>query len=298
MKYKGHKKTLGRYYNTFRSHKKPLIQRLLRELILDFRVIKLFSNWHVYFLNKFHFLKKKHIICKLRKGIKYKLRTDKGDFHIINYILNIGVYNQLMNYIKDNSVVIDVGAHIGIFSILAAKIASNVRVYSYEPDKDNYNLLKENIRINNLESNIIPVQEGVCEKKGRRTLIISKESFAWHSMFSLVSKVSHSSFKKSDKETKKINMKCVTLKNIFDNFKISKCHFLKMNCEGAEYEILFNTPPRYLKKIESMTIEYHANKDIKELIKFLENNGFVSVIEAPKFGNFSLLYVRNLRGGK
>ena len=49
---------------------------------------------------------------------------------------------------------------------------------------------------------------------------------------------------------------------------------MKIDCEGAEYEILYNTPKEYLDKINSITMEYHENGDIQELRRFLKKANF------------------------
>ena len=49
----------------------------------------------------------------------------------------------------------------------------------------------------------------------------------------------------------------ISLKRIFDDNQIERCNFLKLDCEGAEYEIIKNLPSSYFEKIDKMVIEYH-----------------------------------------
>jgi len=42
---------------------------------------------------------------------------------------------------------------------------------------------------------------------------------------------------------------CVTLPEIFDEFGLERRDLLKMDCEGAEHEILYNCPPAYMSRI-------------------------------------------------
>ena len=67
--------------------------------------------------------------------------------------------------IKGN-IVIDLGAHIGVFSVYAALYGAE-KVYAYEPLKENYDLLVKNIAVNNLQDKIIPIQKAVTDKKGK-----------------------------------------------------------------------------------------------------------------------------------
>lgn len=67
-----------------------------------------------------------------------------------------------------------------------------------------------------------------------------------------------------------------------------------MDCEGVEYEILYNTPSDYLRRIKIISIEYHDNRidNIEKLKIFLENNGFK--ISKP-CSNFAVIVAENIR---
>ncbi|MBI3608077.1 MAG: FkbM family methyltransferase [Nitrospirae bacterium] len=58
--------------------------------------------------------------------------------------------------IPDNATIVDVGASIGDFSVCCASSFHGAKVFSYEPDKDAFELLKENISLNHLEGQIKP----------------------------------------------------------------------------------------------------------------------------------------------
>ena len=68
------------------------------------------------------------------------------------------------------------------------------------------------------------------------------------------------------------------LKQIFDDNNIECCDFLKLDCEGAEYEIIKNLPSEYFRKIKKMVIEYHMADThpelLDELIKKLKAENF------------------------
>ncbi len=60
------------------------------------------------------------------------------------------VFNALLGEISPQSVVVDVGAHIGYYSILAGK--EGFKVYAFEPNPETYRLLEYNCRLNNLHN--------------------------------------------------------------------------------------------------------------------------------------------------
>ncbi len=75
-----------------------------------------------------------------------------------------------------------------------------------------------------------------------------------------------------------LSVSCVTLQDIFNDNHIEKCDFLKMDCEGAEYEILYSCPADILERISRIAMEVHQgkgeNENIEALICFLKQHGF------------------------
>ncbi len=254
-----------------------LLKRLPHKIRFSLGIIKNYKNWYLGFLDYFGFIKEdKRIIYKLKNNLKYLVRAKTSDFGILNEVYVVKEYHKLLYYIKKNSIVIDIGGHIGAFSVFAAKQKENVKVYSYEPFKDNFNLLKKNIELNNLGGKIFPFNLGVSKTKGEREFTIAENNTGGHGFHTV--------------GDKKIKVKTISLKDIFVNNGIKECDFLKMDCEGAEYEIICNSQKKYLKKIKSITMEYHENGDIIALKKFLEKNGFkVSLVELGE----GMLYAEN-----
>ena len=77
----------------------------------------------------------------------------------------------------------------------------------------------------------------------------------------------HSMFSKSSKT---ITVDSISLQQIFDDNNIKNCNFLKLDCEGTEYEILQNLPLSYFNKIEKIVIEYHMADSHPELLENLK----------------------------
>jgi len=221
-------------------------------------IILKFRNW-LSFLMTYVGIKNDNYFM-LRNGIKIKTR-EGADSQTIAVIFVKKEYGE----IKDNSVVIDIGANIGVYSVFAASGSKNTVIYAYEPMVGSYNQLLENININKLENRITPFNLGVAAEKGVRTLNLAETS-PFNSMYGL-------------RTEKSVEINCVTLKDIFDENRIAECDILKIDCEGAEFEILYNTPEKVLKKIKEIRLEYHnidaqGKYNIKSLADFLESNGF------------------------
>ncbi len=248
------------------------------------KIIKTYKNWPLFFLDRGGFLRMfrgKEIILKLHNGILFKARIGKRDGSMINEMWIEKSYFRHLTGIKDDTIVIDIGAHIGTFSVFVAKQARNTLVYSYEPCPENYILLRENIKLNNFEGNIKPFKLGVWSKTGKHRLFVHNNYTQLAAMY----------LKKGWKNKKMINIECTTLKNIFTCNKIDKCNLLKIDCEGAEYEILYNTPKEYLKRIETIVAELHFKDRNEPLKKYLSEIGFQVIIDECNSGY--LLYAEN-----
>ena len=218
--------------------------------------IKVFKNFWKYLA------KKDLTILETRSGIKYFARGKTADKGIILEVFYDNAYLPKIEgfKIEKDDIVIDVGAQIGVFSILAAK-SFEAKVFSFEPLKENYDILLKNIKINHLK-NITPVKKAICRKNGTAKLYIDEENTGGHSIF----------FKKNKHEI----IECITLKDVFNNFKIKKCDFLKLDCEGCEYDVIITTPYEILKKIDKISMEFHEHTKykIKKLKEKLQECGF------------------------
>ena len=104
----------------------------------------------------------------------------------------------------------------------------------------------------------------------------------------------HSMFSQSSQN---LMVDSISLKKIFDDNKIEHCNFLKLDCEGAEYEIIKNLPLSYFEKIDKIIIEYHmadSNPQLLiELKKILVDQNF-KIETKSLFSNIGFLYAKKL----
>ncbi len=132
-----------------------------------------------------------------------------------------------LEYMGTNKDIIDVGANIGFYSILFAKINQERRVLSIEPTERALARLYKNIDINNVADNII-VFEGVVKDNTKTTkvkVIEGKEEY------STIGEMVHPSIKQEKYETKAVNATTIDL--LVDEFSLDP-GFIKMDVEGAE----------------------------------------------------------------
>ncbi|MBU0959657.1 MAG: FkbM family methyltransferase [Nanoarchaeota archaeon] len=227
-----------------------------------FKIICLLKNYYLWFANKLRINKKKISVYRLRNGTKHKVFSTS--FNIINHIYNYDIYQRKL--LEEGDTIIDIGAHAGVFSIAAAKnVGPKGKIYSFEPTNTNFNLLKENILLNDFP-NVFPFKQAVWSKKTTKEIKIHSEIFG---------EGSHSFYgTRGNSIVEKVN--CVTLKDIFIQNKIKTVKLLKLDCEGSEYEILFKTPKQILNKIQNISMELHSSTEYSpdSLIAFLVKNNF------------------------
>ncbi len=175
--------------------------------------------------------------------------------------------------VNAGAVVIDVGAHIGLFAIYAATGARGVRVYAYEPVPDNLQLLRRNIDRNHLAERVTWEALGLAGTRGYRRLYLFQHDVR-HSMYP--SLPLHAAPRGS------IAVECITLQDVFERHGLQRCDLLKIDCEGAEYECVYSTPPEVLSRIGAIRLEYHlgvpdtpwGTSSAPALAQFLEQGGF------------------------
>jgi FkbM family methyltransferase len=163
----------------------------------------------------------------------------------------------------ETDVILDVGAHIGTFSLLAATKVSRGTVYAIEASEETFNYLRINAALNGLK-NLAPFHLALSDRRGTSTLYHDTGNWG----HSLVSKLSDSS------ET----VECCTLQQFFDEHGIDACSFIKFNCEGAEFPILLNSPPSLLKRVGKMLVLFHGDlwkqNSPQDLLTHLGASGF------------------------
>jgi FkbM family methyltransferase len=193
----------------------------------------------------------------------------KGDLkfrHMYGTILEIFDYGAYKSLSVKDKVVVDVGAFVGDSAIYFA-LKGAKRVIAIEPHPGAYAEMLENIRLNNLEGVIIPLNAGLAGKPGRiRAESVDKEeTIGTFHRFSDVGSV-----------------KAVTLDDIVGKFGIREGAVLKMDCEGCEYEVLSAVKPETLRVFDQILIEYHNGYRLLRAI--LENYGFSTVIKPMERG--------------
>jgi len=213
------------------------------------------KNWYLYPLVYFKLTKKDHVIFETRSGLKIKIRVNSTDLMAFTHVWMIQEYSDDNFSINNDDVIIDVGAHIGLFALFASQFCKNGKIFCYEPIKENYKILIENIEMNQIQ-NIFPNNLAVTKETSRVKIFLNDDQ-SGHSMF-----IQNKNFVEVDSKS---------LSDIFIDNGIKECDFLKLDCEGAEYEIIESLPSDLFTKINKTAIEYHMFDTKPELLEQLIN---------------------------
>mgnify|MGYP001246578164 FL=1 len=244
------------------------------QIFLDSR--KVFKNWYSYPKVYFKLLKDEYVTFETKNNLKIKIRVNSTDLMALTNVWMINEYKIEKFKINKNDIIIDVGAHIGLFSLLASKSCFAGKIFSYEPINENFEMLMQNIKSNKLK-NIVPFNLAVSKNTSNVKLFLDKDESA-HSIF--------------QKNTSYVTVESISLQKIFDDNDINFCKILKLDCEGAEYEIIDSLPDKYFEKIQNMIIEYHladSKPELgKDLISKIKNAGF-QITTRPHHNDMGLL---------
>ena len=173
---------------------------------------------------------------------------------LIKEILEYEHYFYFPVQIKEGDIVIDGGGHIGIFSIFASLLFKCEKVYTFEPEDENYSFLLKNV--NNIE-NIIPVKCALGNSDGEAHLYIHENSGS-HSIVSRGEKYKTVSLCKLD--------------SFIEKEGLDKVDFIKLDVEGYEANVLEgakNTLKRFQPKLAISA--YHFFYDIYKLPELIIN---------------------------
>ncbi len=182
-------------------------------------------------------------------------------------VFSQGVYEPFLKDFDFNKrAVVDIGGALGDTAIYFALKGAKI-VYAFEPTPNFYDLACKNVRTNNLEDKCKIINAAVGKEKRDDNL----EDQTFKDMF-----ISDPETKEYDNNGKKVPM--TTLQEIVKNFNLSDA-FLKLDCEGYEYDIILSAPKDVIRKFEYIIMEYHYG--FESLKKKLEENGFLVKYTKP-----------------
>ena len=186
----------------------------------------------------------------------------------INGIHEKIITNLIKKEIHSGDVVLDIGAHIGYYTLQFANlVGSTGKVYAFEPEPKNFELLKKNVQINK-HDNVVLIQKIVSDKDGIVEFFISKFDSIGNKLF------------KSNEAGSSIKIESTTLDEYFKDLK-KKIDFIKMDIQGGEGKAILGMK-NLLKENKNLKIIQEwwpdalkqNNTNPEDHLKFLQHIGY------------------------
>ncbi|EDX75165.1 methyltransferase, FkbM family protein [Coleofasciculus chthonoplastes PCC 7420] len=181
----------------------------------------------------------------------------------------------MLDYVKhySPSVIVDLGANIGIFSKLCSLLFPDADVYAYEPNPTAFSWLKQNAEATRIKAFNCAV--------GNKASMVMLETDCDSTIGRISSKGN-------------LSVKCISATEVAECRKID---FMKMDCEGSEWLILQDN--NLLKRTQSFCLEYHLyeNHNLPELRRLIEQADHRILCISPNKayeGRFGLLWSAHL----
>ena len=222
-----------------------------------------------------------HLVELPTQGVRLKTRGVMDIWSVKETFLD-RFYDRFGVPVGDGWTVVDVGGGIGDFTILAAKAHPDNQVYAFEPTPDSFALLKENLSMNRVD-NVHAFPEAVWSEVGTLAMDTTTGEPGQFISRGL----------NGAQAPDQVRVPSTTLAEIFQRLGIERCDLLKLDCEGAEYPILFSAPQGVLERVQRMVMEYHDNVSEHthhDLERFLQEEGFRVRIQ-PNFVHDYLGYL-------
>jgi FkbM family methyltransferase len=250
------------------------LKQIIRFIIYRFPLNKLLFN-----LVKKIYIPSDSLRDKLRFVGKFKASTNEGkEFYLYNngfkmeseiFWLGFEKYNWEVQSRKiwkslcqSSDIIFDIGANVGIFSILAKVYNPRASVYSFEPQPNIYNVLKKSVTLNGFDTQCENI---ALSNKSGKMKFYNYGPLAFEGNTTAGSL--NSNFRPDDQKSIMVEVK--ELKQYIEEKKIEKIDLIKMDVETHEYEVLLGYGP-YLKVHEPIFLieimDESIGKNVESLI--------------------------------
>ena len=187
----------------------------------------------------------------------------------------------------DDRISIDIGANIGIYTLLLSHLYPKCKVISIEASPTIFEKLKLNCQLNNLlpGSNLVLLNKAVSDKDGTWVEFYEKHSMSTMSKGFLTS-ISSKIITNKDDELHKEIVRTVTIDNLAETTNINEISFLKIDVEGAEVLVLKGVINILTeKKVRNMIIEYHSFENYDYAVKLLDEIGYTIINSQQRYND-------------
>ncbi|WP_165229056.1 FkbM family methyltransferase [Aquisphaera insulae] len=211
-------------------------------------------------------LKRSPFIAATKDGFKLSLEPSVGEGFTFYENLIRKDYLSRGIVLKPGDTVMDIGANIGSFSILAGSVVGpGGRVIAFEPVPATYQRLVQNLELNGLK-NVECHNAAIDAEEGELTIHLSRKS------------AMASAYWDPHEGGGVVTAPCWTLAKVWGDFGIGRVNLFKIDCEGSEYGIFDSISPELAARIDQIAMEIHPDpakgNTADRLRRRLEDLGF------------------------
>jgi len=189
-------------------------------------------------------------------------------------------------HLPEHPIVVDVGANAGYFDLLLLSRRPDARIFAFEPVESNIALFQSTLA----ENPSIGVQPNLFHRAVTGSpideIVLYKESGNDNSVTASV----FSDFEKHNLAS--VSVKAVSLAQILEQNKLKQIDFLKLDCEGSEYPILYESPRELWHSVHSIFMEVHdldnLRRNFTSIRKFTESLGYSTTFQVAKNGCYAM----------
>lgn len=236
-------------------------------------LIRNISNWYVYFKRKFGAPYSSLQFLIRNRHIRFTTPT-KSLYLVFKEIFINDVYNirQMARQLPENPVVIDIGGNAGYFDLFLLSEKGQAIIYAYEAVAANCDLFNKHLEINPAIEKMVQVHHKAVTGRPQSHITLHMESSSGNAVTASI----YDDFTKDNTFTEQVP--CISLAEIFDGNNILRADLIKIDCEGSEYPIIYETPVAVWQKVQSMAIEVHNldrdKRNLRSLKQYLSAQGF------------------------
>lgn len=188
-----------------------------------------------------------------------------------------GAYEKVGCPLQRGWCVVDIGAATGDFAIFASRVRGAARVVAVEAGSDAFELMKSAIAANGI-SGVTPRHLAIDDLDG--TVYMDPDSF-------VISR---------NPTARSLSVPAMRLSRLMDSEGIEVCDLLKLDCEGAEFPILFGLQASDFTRLPRIVMETHEGpgRALPDLIGLLESHGYrVATTPHPVHPSLGYLFAQH-----
>jgi FkbM family methyltransferase len=190
-------------------------------------------------------------------GSVRKFRVPQRESFILREVFEDHEYAVPLNYLRENPVILDFGAHVGTFSLYAKTQWSPIAIHCYEPFPESFDLLKENV---SAFPEIHVHRTAVGKSDGTAYLLLNPLNATANTL--------HPEMIDEPDKQGRVRISVCSAGNEWDRLKLTEVDVLKIDVEGSEIDVLKSLGER-LDRCRVVMVEYHASEYRREIDRLL-----------------------------